>query len=67
MHVILPRSLMQWSMRNHTQGKYIHKFNHHHKKYIYSINKNLKLTIKINFKENVFAIKAVMVHGQVPL
>ena len=27
----------------------------------------MKLTIKINFKENVFAIMAVMVHGQVPL
>ena len=67
MHVIPPRSLMQWPMRNDTSGKYIDKFNHHHKKYIYSINKNLKLTIKINFKANVFAIMAVMVHGQVPL
>ena len=42
----------------------IHKLNHHQKKYIYSINKNMKLTIKINFKENVFAIMPVMGHGQ---
>ena len=55
MNVIPPRSLMQWSMHNNTYGKYIHKLYHHHKKYIYSINKNMKLTIKINFKEKVFA------------
>ena len=54
-------------MRNSTYGKYILKLYHHHKKYIYSINKNMKLTIKNYFKENVFAIMAVMVHGQLPL
>ena len=45
----------------------IHKLNHHHEKYIHSINKNMKLTIKINFKDNVFAIMPVMGHSQVPL
>ena len=68
MHVIPPWSLMQlWFMCNNTNGKYIHINDTINIKNIYSINKNMKLTIKINFKENVFAIMAVMVHGQVPL